>query len=134
MAGCSCSLTKTRVSGELDPSFEQPHDVEIVGMEVNGAPAGSSVEIPADADAYPTPLRALAPGRYIARAELDVQHRYTYDGGRPGDPDSGNLRVTIAPGARVAIAVQPPVRPTSAPSGGARAGPARGWKRSSARR
>jgi hypothetical protein len=99
-------LSRTTASGgELEPSFIKPHDVEILGVEVDGAPAGSAIELPVDGDAYPTPLRALAPGRYVARAELDLQHRYTYDGGQAGDPDSGNVAVTIAPGSDATISV-----------------------------
>ncbi|HTW85883.1 MAG TPA: alpha/beta hydrolase-fold protein [Candidatus Sulfotelmatobacter sp.] len=92
--------------GELEPSYLHPRAVEILGVEVHGAPAGSSIELPVDGDAYPTPWRALAPGRYVVRAELDVRHRYTYDGGQPGDPDSGNLTVTLAPGADVTVNVR----------------------------
>ncbi|HEY6234327.1 MAG TPA: alpha/beta hydrolase-fold protein, partial [Candidatus Elarobacter sp.] len=70
------------------------------------APAGAGVEVPVNADAYPTALRALPAGRYTARAELDVHHRYTYDGGQPGDPTSANVAVHIAPGAVTTIAVR----------------------------
>ncbi len=100
----------------LEPGFTDPQNVEVLGVEVSSAPAGSAVEIPVDADAYPTPLRALAPGRYAARAELDVQHRYTYDGGQPGDPTSANVTtVTIAPGAVTTIVVRGR-RPPDAPA------------------
>jgi len=98
-------LTRKRVADELEPEFVKPHDVEILGTEVDGAPAGSAIEMPLDADAYPSPATSIAPGTYTVRAELDVRHRYTYDGGQPGDPDSGNARVTLAPGRVVTIAV-----------------------------
>ncbi|HYW52747.1 MAG TPA: alpha/beta hydrolase-fold protein [Dongiaceae bacterium] len=91
--------------GPLEPGFSDPHAVEIVGTEVESMPAGSAVEVPADADAYPTTLRALSPGWYVARAELDVHHRYTYDGGQPGDPTSANVAVHIVPGAVTTIVV-----------------------------
>ena len=91
--------------GELEPSFIKPHDVEILGVDVEGAPAGSAIEIPVDGDAYPTSLRAFPSGRYVARAELDVEHRYTYDGGQAGDPDSGDVTVTLSPGGDATIAV-----------------------------
>jgi putative esterase len=108
----------------VEPGTFEPRSVEIVGTEVD-APAGSSVEIPPNADAYPTPLRAFAPGTYTARAELDVHHRYTYDGGQPGDPTSANSFVHIAPGAVSLIGVHarrpadtpPPSAPTAAGSG-----------------
>jgi len=103
---------KKRVPGEpvvmrgpLEPSFADPRAVEILGVEVDGIPAGSSVELPANAAAFPTPLREIAPGYYAARAELDVAHRYTYDGGQPGDPISANVAVTITPGAVTTIVV-----------------------------
>ena len=101
-------LTKTapKKNEPVEPGAFEPRSVEIVGTEVQSAPAGSTVEIPVNADAYPTALRALAPGRYVARAELDVQHRYTYDGGQPGDPTSANVSVRIAPGAVTTIAVR----------------------------
>ena len=109
--------------GPLEPSFADPHAVEIVGAELEGMPAGSAVEIPVDAAAYPTALRSLAPGYYVARAELDVQHRYTYDGGQPGDPTSANVFVHIAPGAVATVVVRarrpsaaPTLKPPAAPS------------------
>jgi S-formylglutathione hydrolase FrmB len=107
----------------LEPAFTDPQSVEILGTEAD-APAGSAVEIPVDADAYPTALRALRAGRYTARAELDVQHRYTYDGGQPGDPTSANVAVTVAPGAVTTIAVRArrpaeAVRRTNGPSAAA---------------
>jgi S-formylglutathione hydrolase FrmB len=111
--------------GLLEPSFADPRAVEILGVEVEGMPAGSAVEVPADTAAYPTALRALPPGYYAARAELDVAHRYTYDGGQPGDPVSANEAVTIAGGAVTTIAVltrrpieAPPPAPTPAPNPG----------------
>ncbi|HEY0380880.1 MAG TPA: alpha/beta hydrolase-fold protein [Candidatus Elarobacter sp.] len=93
------------LAGLLEPSFADPRAVEIVGVEIDRNAPGSAVEIPADPAAYPSALRTLAPGRYVVRAELDVQHRYTYDGGQPGDPVSANEIVTIAPGGVTTIAV-----------------------------
>ena len=108
----------------VEPGTFEPRSVEVVGTEVD-APAGSAVEIPPNADAYPTPLRAFAPGTYTARAELDVHHRYTYDGGQPGDPTSANSIVHIAPGAVAVIGVHarrpadaPPPPPPAAAAGG----------------
>lgn len=117
-------LTRGPVKRDLEPGYEHPRDVEVLGTEVDGAPAGSTIAIGANADFYPTPLQSLAPGRYVARAELDVQHRYTYDGGQPGDPTSGNVRVTVTPQSTVVIDVskrrlaQPPRGPAApAPPG-----------------
>lgn len=87
----------------LEPDLD-PHAVKIFATEIDAA-AGSAVEVPVDAEAYPATLRALAPGRYVARAELDVQHRYTYDGGQPDDPTSSNVGITLAPGALSTIPV-----------------------------
>jgi hypothetical protein len=109
-------LTQTPPKGEVEPGFIHPREVEVLGTEIDAA-AGSTIEMPLDAPAYPVPLRALTPGTYTARAELDVQHDYTYDGGLPGDPDSGNVSVTIASGADTTIGVgglrkaSPPRRP-----------------------
>jgi hypothetical protein len=111
--------------GPLEAAFVDPQSVEILGTEVASAPAGSAIEIPVDADAYPTPLRALAPGFYAARAELDVQHRYTYDGGQPGDPTSADaVRVRIAPGAMTTIVVR--ARRPAAPAASSQAPPGPG--------
>ncbi|MEA2785584.1 MAG: hypothetical protein QOF71_1688 [Candidatus Eremiobacteraeota bacterium] len=102
------------IRGLLEPSFADPRAVEILGVEVEGMPAGSAVEVPADTAAYPTALRALPPGYYAARAELDVAHRYTYDGGQSGDPVSANESVTITAGAVTTISVRAR-RPLEAP-------------------
>lgn len=96
-------LTRAQVRGYVEPAAMHPSEVEILGTEVDGAPAGSSIELSPDGDAYPSSLRTLAPGDYTARAELDVQHRYAYDGGQPGDPTSGNVFVTIEPGGNVTL-------------------------------
>jgi len=118
-------LTQTPPKGEVEPGFIRPREVEVLGTEID-APAGATIEMPLDAPAYPVPLRDLTPGTYIARAELDVQHDYTYDGGLTGDPDSGNVSVTIASGGNVRIGVgglrkpSPPRRPLLPAPPGAR--------------
>jgi putative esterase len=100
-------LTKTapKKNEPVEPGSFEPRSVEIFGTEVD-APAGAAVEVPVNADAYPTALRDVAAGRYTARAELDVHHRYTYDGYQSGDPTSANVAVRIAPGAVTTIVVR----------------------------
>jgi hypothetical protein len=118
-------LTRTPPKGELEPGEIRPRQVEVLGTEVDAA-AGSTIEMPLDAPAYPVSLRALTPGTYTARAELDVRHEYTYDGGQAGDPDSGNVGVRIARGTGTIIVVRglrkasPPRRPLLPAPAGAR--------------
>lgn len=115
-----------RAHGPFEPEYTHPRDVEILGVEIPTLPAGARVELPVEAAAYPAALRDVAAGRYTARAELDVQHRYAYDGGQPGDPISANLRLTLAPGVVSVIGVharrhaEPPGsnrRPSGVPGG-----------------
>ncbi len=90
-------LARGTVRGDVEPSDDDPRAVEVLGTEVDAEP-GAAVELPLDADAFPASLAGLAPGRYTARAELDLQHRYPYDGGQAGDPVSASVPVELAPG------------------------------------
>lgn len=89
----------------LEPSMAHLRDVEIIGTEVDAA-AGATIEIPAGADAFPTAVSALQPGRYRARAELDVEHRVSYDGSQPGDPVSADVTAEIGAGTSTTIVVR----------------------------
>jgi hypothetical protein len=43
-------LTHGPVNGDVEPGYVYPREVEVLGTEVDGARAGSSIELPLDGD------------------------------------------------------------------------------------
>ncbi|MBV8491366.1 MAG: enterochelin esterase [Candidatus Eremiobacteraeota bacterium] len=101
---------------DIEPEFVG-NDVDIVGFDVDRA-AGASIQVPADATAYPTALSALKPGTYDALAVLDRNGTYAYAGIGDGDLVGTVHRIRLEPGATVPLDLthrvsEPPPRSTA---------------------
>jgi len=70
---------------EVDMNEFHPGESWIAAMDVTHLMPGGSVEIDADAMAYPKPFSALPAGDYEVQAVLDVDHTYNYKGRTPSD-------------------------------------------------
>ncbi|HMD01413.1 MAG TPA: alpha/beta hydrolase-fold protein [Candidatus Baltobacteraceae bacterium] len=80
--------------GAEDPWWQEG----AAGFEVSGIPGGATVTFPADASKYPADLSALPPGRYVARAMLDVMHRVAYSGEPYGGFISSPQQIVVKAG------------------------------------
>jgi hypothetical protein len=85
----------------LDPGFVA-NGFTLAGFEVHQR-AGSRIEVPANADAFPQPLGRLAPGTYDIQPLLDVKHMYSYDGITGGDLIGPVIRVHVTRNSRVTL-------------------------------
>lgn len=79
------------------------------GFDVNDA-AGTTLTVPAGADAYPQPLNALAPGTYDIQPLLDVKRMYSYDGEEDGDVIGPVQRVHVSANATITLQLNEVVR------------------------
>jgi S-formylglutathione hydrolase FrmB len=70
---------------EVDIPFSNPRATAIAATEVRGAAPGSTIDIDADVEAWPTAFSKLASGSYAVQAVLDVNHSYAYGGREAGD-------------------------------------------------
>jgi S-formylglutathione hydrolase FrmB len=69
----------------IQPDFTDPDAVWISGTEVANLEKGQSIEIDADALAFPAAFSKAPSGTYQVMALLDRDHSYTYGGMGPGD-------------------------------------------------
>jgi hypothetical protein len=69
----------------IDVNWFKPTAVYVAAGEVSVLNPGGSVDIDADALAFPEGFSSLKPGDYQAQAVLDVAHTYAYSGRTPGD-------------------------------------------------
>ena len=77
-------------SGDKEVSMSELHaqdsaETYVCAREIRDLAPGSSVEVDADAMAYPKPFSQAKPGTYEAQAVLDVDHSYNYRERTPGD-------------------------------------------------
>jgi hypothetical protein len=70
---------------EVSSSEFRPTETWVAAEEVHDLAPGASVEVDADAMAFPKPFSALPAGTYEAQAVLDVDHTYNYSGRGSGD-------------------------------------------------
>jgi S-formylglutathione hydrolase FrmB len=70
---------------EVDVTEFHPQDTWVAAEEIHDLKPGASVEIDADALAYPRQFSQLAAGSYEAQAVLDVDHTYNYGGRTAAD-------------------------------------------------
>src|SRR5499427_6264889 len=71
------------------------HATAIAAQEVAHLEPGATVELDANATAFPTPFSQLKPGRYAVQAVLDRDHSYNYTGRGPGDLVSGVVEMDL---------------------------------------
>ena len=71
------------------------HATAIAAEEVAYLEPGATVELDADATAFPTPFSKLKPGRYAVQAVLDRDHSYNYTGRSSGDLVSGVIEMDL---------------------------------------
>src|SRR5512143_1450748 len=71
------------------------HATAIAAQEVARLEPRATVELYADAAAFPTPFSQLKPGRYAVQAVLDRDHSYNYTGRGPGDLVSGVVEMDL---------------------------------------
>lgn len=74
-----------KASDGFEPDFMDPNAVWISGTEVTNLTAARSIDIDADAMAFPGGFSSVTAGRYQIFALLDRDHSYTYNGQGPGD-------------------------------------------------
>jgi S-formylglutathione hydrolase FrmB len=77
--------SKPPQNGVLDPSGPNAEFVWLAAQEVPHLSPGSTVEINADALAFPAPLSSAPAGDYWAMALLDMDHNAAYHFMTPGD-------------------------------------------------
>jgi enterochelin esterase-like enzyme len=78
-------VTKGSGDKEVDSSEFHLTDTWVAAREVHDWMPGTSVEVDADALAYPKAFSALSAGTYEAQAVLDTDHNYNYGGRDPED-------------------------------------------------
>lgn len=105
-----------KIPVSLDPGF-LPAGFTMMGFDID-AGAKTRVDVPNNADAYPQPLSALAPGTYDIQPFLDVRRMYSYDGFEDGDLIGPVERVHISRDATIRLKLdrivqRPPVRSTA---------------------
>jgi S-formylglutathione hydrolase FrmB len=97
----------------VDIPFTNPRATAIAALEVEDAVPGSTIEIDADVEAWPSPFSKLAPGAYAAQAVLDVSHNYAYGGREPGDYVGPVTRIDLPTGGSLSLGE--PLAPASDP-------------------
>jgi len=82
-------------SGDKTVDINQTHPAEtaVAAMEIQSATRGTTIEMDADQQAFPTPLSALPVGTYELQAVLDVDHNYNYGGRNAEDWQSDVVEV-----------------------------------------
>lgn len=83
---------------EVDVSPMHPTRSTVAAREISGLVPGGSVQIDADALAFPQGFSKLPPGRYAMQAVLDVNHDYAYSGRGAGDLVSDVGMIDLKPG------------------------------------
>ncbi len=83
---------------EIDTSAMNPTLTTVAALELSGLAPGGSVQVDADAMAFPQGFSELAPGRYAVQAVLDVNHDYAYSGRGAGDLVSDVSMIEVRPG------------------------------------
>ncbi|MFC4764923.1 alpha/beta hydrolase [Dyella koreensis] len=68
---------------DVDPL--NPGQTLVAAREVDRLAPGESIDVDADAQAFPTGIAQLVPGDYLVQAVLDVDHSYNYTGRGAGD-------------------------------------------------
>src|SRR5438105_7457948 len=76
--------------------FTNPNAVWISGTEVANFTVDRTIEIDADADAFPSRFSSAPAGEYQIFALLDRDHSYTYSEAGPGDIYSRVVRATMS--------------------------------------
>lgn len=79
----------------IAPDFMNPEAVYISGTEIKNLTAGKTVEIDADALAFPKKFSEAANGEYQIMALLDRDHSYTYNSAGAGDVVSAVTKVSM---------------------------------------
>lgn len=82
----------------VDASPMHPTRTTIAAREIHHLVPGASVQIDADALAFPQGFSRLEPGPYAVQAVLDVNHDYAYSGRGAGDLVSAVQEVKFGPG------------------------------------
>lgn len=83
---------------EIDASPMHPTLTTVAAHEISRLAPGGSVQVDADAMAFPQGFSELAPGRYAMQVVLDVNHDYAYSGRGAGDLVSDVSMIEIKPG------------------------------------
>lgn len=82
----------------VDASPMRPTLTTVAAQEVSRLAPGESIQIDADAMAFPQGFSELAPGRYAMQAVLDTDHDYAYSGRGAGDLLSDVSMIDVKPG------------------------------------
>lgn len=84
-AGAAKAEAKDGKVTEIDANPFHPTQTAIAAQEVERLVSGQSIDIDADALAYPSAWSKLPAGDYLVQAVLDVHHDYNYLGRDAGD-------------------------------------------------
>ena len=88
---------------EIDAGEFHPRAVAVAAQEVDGLSPGATVDLDADADAFPQAFSRLKPGRYAVQAVLDRDHSYAYGGRGPGDVVSPVVTLDLPAGGALSL-------------------------------
>jgi S-formylglutathione hydrolase FrmB len=85
LAGAAKATAKDGVVKDVDADPLHPTQTAIAARDVDRLVPGQTIDIDADAHAYPDAWSTLPPGDYLVQAVLDVHRNYNYLGRTAGD-------------------------------------------------